>query len=71
MWMMRGLAPDDRTISNFMKDNKAVLKKVFVAFREFCKNMGLYGGELASIDGTKEKANNSRKHQYRKEGVQR
>ena len=71
MWMMRGLTPDDRTISNFMKDNKKVLKKLFVAFRKFCKNMGLYGGELTSIDGTKEKANNSRKHQYSKAGVEK
>jgi len=59
MWLMNKLTPDDRTICNFRKDNAAAIKKTFREFTLLCKELGLYGGEVVAIDGTKIRANNS------------
>jgi transposase len=61
MWLMGKLTPDDKTICNFRKDNSASLKKVFREFSLWCGRQGLYGGKLIAIDGTKMRANSSRK----------
>jgi transposase len=62
MWLMEKLTPDDKTISNFRKDNAAALKKVFREFSILCNRMGLYGKELIAVDGSKFRANSSRKN---------
>jgi len=59
MWLMEKLTPDHKTISRFRKDNAGALKNVFRAFVKMCLNLGLYGRELAAIDGSKFKAVNS------------
>ena len=64
MWLMEKLTPDDKTISNFRKDNTAAIKKVFRAFSIWCNRQGLYGKELVAVDGTKIRANSSRKNIY-------
>jgi len=71
MWLLNGLTPDDKTISNFRKDNRAVMKKVFRMFNKLCLAMGMFGKETASVDGTKVKANNSRKNHYTKESAEK
>ena len=65
-WLLEGLTPDFRTISEFRKDNIAQYEAVFVAFRRFCstsvkKTTGkdVYGG-FKSIDGTKIRAQQSK-----------
>jgi transposase len=71
MWLMNGLAPDDKTICNFRKDNGKLLKKVFKTFNRLCLALGLFGAETAAVDGTKIKADNSRKRHYTKEGAEK
>jgi transposase len=69
MWLLNGLTPDDKTISNFRTDNSKALKKVFREFVKFCSELNLYGKETVSIDGSKFKANNSRKNYHTEDSV--
>jgi len=64
MWLMNGLTPDDKTISNFRKDNRKALKEVFRLFNKLCIKLELFGKETEAIDGSKIKADNSRRHHY-------
>ena len=56
MWLLKKLAPDHKTIADFRKNNADAIKKVFKKFVFFCKELGLYGGEVVGIDGSKFKA---------------
>lgn len=60
IWMMKKLAPDFKTISNFRKDNIDCIKPVFKEFVFLCRSLDLFGAELVGIDGSKFKAVNSR-----------
>jgi transposase len=62
MWLMEKLTPDDKTISEFRRNNADALKAVFRAFSIWCAEQGLYGKELVAVDGTKIRANSSRKN---------
>ena len=64
MWLLRKLTPDFKTIADFRKDNKNVLKQVFKQFALLCKEWGLYGKELIAVDGSKFKASNSKKNNF-------
>jgi transposase len=59
MWLMRKLGPDFKTIAEFRKENRQSFKGVFRQFVLLCKEMGLLGGELVAVDGSKFKAVNS------------
>jgi transposase len=59
MWLMRKLAPDFKTIADFRKDNRRAFRAVFRQFVLLCKQLGLLGGELVAVDGSKFKAVNS------------
>src|ERR1700759_460078 len=56
MWLMEGLRPDFKTISDFRRDNGVGIKQVVVKFRIWATEMGLIGGETVAIDGSKFKA---------------
>jgi transposase len=71
MWLMDGLQPDDKTICNFRKDNAKALRETFRVFTKLCHRLGLYGGKLAAVDGTKVRANNSRKNNHNRTTVER
>ena len=61
-WLLKGLEPDFRTISNFRRDNIMHLKKVFFEFNRrllVTLETGFY-----AIDGTKIQANNSKKRNF-------
>lgn len=62
MWLTGQLKPDDRTICNFRKNNKNALAKILKEFNLWCKSLDLFGGKLVGIDGTKCRANASKKH---------
>lgn len=64
MWLLKKLAPDHRTISDFRKDNVDCIRKVFNEFVSICKNLDLIGGEIVGIDGTKLKAVNSKNRNF-------
>lgn len=59
MWLLRQLTPDHKTIANFRKENAGALPAVFREFTKVCRQLGLYGGELVGIDGSKFRAVNS------------
>jgi cyclophilin family peptidyl-prolyl cis-trans isomerase len=71
MWLMDDLRPDDKTISNFRKDNKKVLKNAFRSFSIMCRKLGLYGGELTATDSAKFRADNSRKNNHNETTVKK
>jgi transposase len=60
MWLIKKLTPDHKTIARFRSENANALKRVFRDFVKLCLKIGLYGKELAAIDGSKFKAVNSK-----------
>lgn len=64
IWLMRGLKPDFKTITEFRKNNKTVFKRIFREFNMLCRKMSLFGNELLAIDGSKFKASNNKNRNY-------
>jgi transposase len=62
IWLISKLTPDHGTISAFIKDNKKAFRQVLKEFSLMLKGWGLVDGKLIAIDGTKLKANNSKKN---------
>jgi len=52
MWLVRGLCPGYRTIGDFRAANAAALKAANRDFVLLCRDLGLFGGTLAAIDGS-------------------
>ena len=71
MWLMKGLVPDHNTISNFRKDNSKSIRKVFHATVSLAKNFDLIGGKLVAGDGTKLRAQNSKKNNFTHSKIER
>jgi len=67
IWLLCKLSPDHKTIANFRKNNSKALKNVFRSFVKLCIKLGLYGKELAAIDGSKFKAVNSKDRNFTKD----
>ena len=63
IWLMRGLKPDFRTISEFRKNNIKELKKVYKDMIIMCTKIGIIGEEY-SQDGVKINAVNSKERNY-------
>ena len=59
MWLLSKLTPDHKTIARFRSENAVAMKGIFRDFTKLCLKLGLYGKELAAIDGSKFKAVNS------------
>jgi transposase len=70
IWLMGGLKPDHKTISEFRKNNKKVLKLVLRQCARMCMKLGLIEGNILFIDGTKIRANASRGKNYSNEQYQ-
>lgn len=64
MWLLDGLTPDYKTISEFRRENVRPLQKLFREFVRLCKSWELVGGELIAVDGTKIKASNNKKMNF-------
>lgn len=60
MWLLGNLSPDFKTIADFRKDNKEIIRQCSKDVKTFLKFNGLVNGKLISIDGTKLKANANR-----------
>jgi transposase len=71
IWLIKGLVSDHNNISNFRKDNPAAIKKVFRATVNIAKNLDLIGGILLAGDGTKLRAQNSKKNNYNQKKIDR
>lgn len=70
MWLMGGLKPSYKTISEFRKNNLKALKQMFYRFTMMCQEWGLVGGELVAVDGTKIKASNNKKQCFTQEKLE-
>lgn len=53
IWLMGGLKPDHKTISNFRKNNKKVLQKVLKQSVRICIELNLIEGNCLFLDSTK------------------
>ena len=71
IWLLGRLAPDDKTIADFRKDNGPAIKKVCAQFVELCREMGLLTKASVAIDGSKFKAVNNRDKNFTKRKVER
>jgi len=71
IWLIQRLAPDDKTICDFRKDNGRAIKKVCAQFVELCRRMGLLTKASVAIDGSKFKAVNNRDRNFTKAKVER
>lgn len=71
VWLLKGLSPDHNTINNFRKDNPKAIKKVFRQTVEIARNFNLIGGLLLAGDGTKLRAQNSKKNNYNQKKIDR
>lgn len=71
MWLLKGLAPDHNTISNFRKDNPKAIQKVFRATVSLAKHFELIGGKLLAGDSTKLRAQNSKKNNFNPKKIER
>jgi transposase len=61
LWLIDRVAPSFKTIADFRKDHPKPIVGVCRSFIAFCREQGLFGGELLAIDGTKIAAVASRK----------
>jgi transposase len=64
MWLLGRLTPDFKTIADFRKENLAAIKAVCRQFTLLCQRLDLFGGGLIAIDGSKFRADNSRKRDF-------
>lgn len=69
MWLMKQLAPDHNTISNFRRDNSRAIRKVFQHTVAIAKNFNLIGGKLIAGDSTKLRAQNSKKNNFNEKKI--
>ena len=70
MWLLDGLTPDYKTISEFRRINNRPLQKLFKEFVKLCRSWDLVGGELIAIDGSKFKASNNKKNNFSKKKLE-
>src|ERR1700758_1152709 len=71
IWLLRRLAPDDKTIADFRKDNGPAIKKVCAQFVDLCREMGLLTKASVAIDGSKFKAVNNRDKNFTRTKIER
>lgn len=71
MWLMKGLAPDHNTISNFRKNNPKAIRRVFRATVQMASHFELIGGSLVAGDSTKLRAQNSKKNNFNPGKIER
>ena len=71
MWLMKELAPDHNTISNFRRDNEKSIRKVFRHTVSIAKHFDLIGGKLVAGDSTKLRAQNSKKNNFNEAKIER
>lgn len=69
MWLLKKLAPDHNTISNFRRDNEKAIKKVFRYTVSLAKEFELIGGKLIAGDSTKLRAQNSKKNNFNQKKI--
>lgn len=69
-WLMEELCPSHATIASFRKEHTKELKEVFKLFTAFLYKEGLLHEKVVAIDGTKMRAQNSRKNNYSEKSIE-
>ena len=64
IWLTGNLKPDHSTLANFCKSNSSALKNVFKQFSILCRKLQLFDFKIFAFDGTKIKANCSKKRAF-------
>ena len=64
MWLLNGSHPDHSTIAAFRSKNAEALTNTFHDFTKTCMELGLVGGKVVAVDGTKLHANNNKKKNF-------
>lgn len=64
IWLLKGLAPDFKTIADFRKNNPLAIGNLFKEFVAFLKDLSLYGAKQVAVDGTKLHAVNANDKAY-------
>lgn len=59
IWLVGGLRPDHKTIAEFRRRNRGVLRKVLKEASRVCLRLGLIEGNTLFVDGSKIRANAS------------
>lgn len=67
IWLMGGLKPDHKTIAEFRRNNKSVLKETLAQCARLCIKLDIIEGNTLFVDGTKIRANASIKNTWTKE----
>lgn len=70
-WLLNYQQPGYKTIADFRKGHAASLKGVFRKFNAQCQEWELFGRELIAVDGSKFRAQNSKKNNYNAAKIQR
>jgi len=70
MWLLRGAQPSYKTIADFRKDNPKALKKVFKLLNRFLHAQDLFDTQTIAVDGSKFRAQNSKKNNYNERKVE-
>lgn len=64
IWLSGNLKPDHSTLASFCKTNSSALKNVFKQFSTLCRSLELFDFKIFAFDGTKIKANCSKKRAF-------
>lgn len=71
IWLTGGLKPDHKTIAEFRRKNKTILKKIFRESVKMCIGLKLIKGNILFVDGTKIRANAAREQTHTKAQYER
>ena len=66
MWLTGKLVPDFKTIADFRHDNPGAIQIACQRFVAICRALGLVGGSMVAIDGSRLRAVNTHEKNYTK-----
>ncbi|MBB3773822.1 transposase [Angulomicrobium tetraedrale] len=64
MWLTGKLAPDFKTIADFRSDNAGAIQIACQRFVAICRALGLVGGGMVAIDGSRLRGEHAREELY-------
>lgn len=70
-WLTHYQYPSYKTIADFRKNNTKGMEQLFICYRDFCIELGLYGKTRIAIDGSKFRGVNSKRLNYNKASIKR
>ncbi|MBU5676152.1 transposase [Alkaliphilus sp. MSJ-5] len=71
MWLLRRLTPDDKSISEFRRNNKNAINETFKRFTSLLNEWDLFGKKVIAVDGSKFRACNSKKNTFSTKNLNR